>query len=165
MDRAVSTAFALTAPLFLAACASTGDFPSLAIRDAERVQGTIAAPPAPPAPPSPETVMQVDSLMQRVRSGHAAFEGEVAAATRAANAARGAAMGSEAWSVAQVALAVLESKRSEVMIALADLDRIMVDASNAGQDLAVISAASAEANALVQAENAAVARIGGTIGN
>jgi hypothetical protein len=165
MKRAISTVIAAFVPLVLGACASKGDFPSLAIRESERVQGTIAAPITAPTPPAPETALQLEALSARARAGHAAFQAELPAATRAANAARGANMGSEAWSVAQVALAALESKRSDVMIALADIDRILADASISNGDLTAVAAASAEANGLVEAENAAIAGIHATIGS
>jgi hypothetical protein len=50
-------------------------------------------------------------------------------------AARGAEPGSESWARAQVALAGLEAERSRAMIALADLDRLMVDAAVEGTAL------------------------------
>lgn len=156
---------ALPAVLALTGCASSSqDFPSLAIRDAERVSGTIAVPPAPtgPVPPAPAQA-QLAPLMAAIREGHARFAGEVPAAQRAVSAARGAGVGTENWSVAQVAVANLEAQRSQVMIALADLDRIHASAAVEGADVSATTAALAEAQGLVDQEDAEIARLLGAL--
>lgn len=158
---------ALPAALALAGCASSStEFPSLAIRDAERVSGEIAVPsgPAQPLPLAP-TLAQLDPLMAAVREGHARFVSQAPAAQRAVAAARGAAVGAESWSVAQVAVANLEAQRSQVMIALADLDRLYASAAIEGADVSTTAAALAEANALVAQENAEIDRLLGALAN
>jgi hypothetical protein len=128
----------------LGACATPSEeYPSLALRPAERVTGTLQ--PAPPEPyvPPPTPAAVVDRLEQlagEAASAHQAFLAEAPRARSAVAAARGAQIGAESWSVAQVAVAGLESSRSKAMIALADLDRLYVDAAVGGEELTRISA-------------------------
>lgn len=166
MNRLAATVLAVVpAVLALGGCASSSDdFPSLAIRDAERVSGTIAVPatPAQPLPPAPAAV-ELSALLAAIREGHGRFTAQTPAAARAVSAARGAGVGTDAWSVAQVAVANLEAQRSQVMIALADLDRIYASASVEGADVTATSAALAEANGLVAQEDAEIARLLGAL--
>ena len=163
MHKAIfSASAALGASLLLAGCASSGTFPSLAQRESERVSGTMQPPPRPaytPAPTSPATLAQLDGLLASVRSSHQRFTAATPAARSAVAAARGASLGSDAWSQAQVAVAGLESTRSEAMIALADLDRLLVDAAVDGAEVARIGAARDAAAALVAEENATIASL------
>ena len=133
----------LLVPL-LAACASPdGAYPSLAIRPAERASGTLAPPPTPYVPPpTPAPVLgRLEQLAADAASAHRTFLAEAPAARSAVAAASGAAEGSDGWARASVALAGLESARSKAMIALADLDRLMVDAAVEGRELERIVAA------------------------
>ncbi len=119
----------------LAACASQGgDYPSLAVRDAERWTGTMAAgeaEPYVPVPPGAPTLERAAQLTAEARSIHAEFLAAAPSARSSVSAAQGA--GSDSWAVAQVAVADLEARRSRVMVALADLDLIYANASNAGE--------------------------------
>jgi hypothetical protein len=154
---------AIPAALLLAGCATAStQFPSLAIRDSERVSGTMATPAtpvAPPAPPSSATLAQLDQLLATVRASHAAFTTATPAARRVVANARGAALGSDAWSAAQVAVAGLESSRSDGMIALGDLDRLFVDAVVAGNAFERLETARLEADRLVADETAEIDRL------
>jgi hypothetical protein len=147
------------AALLATACAGPGKYPSLATREAERATGTLQpAAPEPYAPPTTpaETLDRLGTLSAEAKAAHQAF---LAAADRArgpAAAARGTGEGSNAWSVAQIALADVESSRSATMIALAELDRLYVDTELAGGDLSRIGPARDEAAALVAAEDAAL---------
>lgn len=155
----------LPAALALAGCASSSaDFPSLAIRDAERVSGTMAvlATPAQPAPAAPAPA-QLAALMAAIREGHTRFTGAMPSAQRAVTAARGAEVGSDSWSAAQVAVASLEAQRSQAMIALADLDRLYASAAIEGADITATAAALVQANTLVEQENAEIARLLGAL--
>lgn len=122
---------ALCTSLLAGACASPGDYPSLARRDAERFPQTAepVAMPAPTAPgqalPDPALVAQLGRLEDRARTAHAQFLRERTRTTALVAAGAGSARGSESWSVATVALSSLESARSETMIALADLDSLL----------------------------------------
>lgn len=128
----------LLVPL-LAACATPeGEYPSLAIRDAERVTGTLEPAPAQPyvPPPTPAAVLdRLDRLAADAASAHRAFLAEAPAARSTIAAASGAEVGSDGWARASVALAGLEGSRGKAMIALSDLDQLMVDAAVAGGDL------------------------------
>lgn len=122
-----------TAPvlLLLAACASTGDYPSLSVRDAERAKGSaepVASPPVPIAqtvPPDASLVERLARLVAQAESAHGRFMGQRASAEVLVGTARDAAVASESWSVATIALAGLESARSDTMIALTELDGLL----------------------------------------
>lgn len=162
MKPRLSTAAMSCLPLLLAACASPGDFPSLAIRDSERVSGTMEAPPAPaftPPPLATATVAELDSLAARVRAAHSRFLAE-AGSTRAA-VARGAGSpaGTDSWSDAQVALAALWAIRADAMIALADIDRIHVDTHLAGGDVAWTTQVRAESSGLVAEQDRVITEL------
>lgn len=117
----------------LSACASPdGAYPSLAVRDAERVSGTLQPAVFVPEPPTAATLASLSELQSDAARAHQAFLAAVPAAQRMASSASGAAVGSENWARAQVAVANLESIRSRAMIALADLDRLFVVAATEG---------------------------------
>ena len=149
----------LLVPL-LAACATPdGEYPSLAIRDAERVEGSFE--PAPPTPyvppPTPAAVLdRLDRLAADAASAHRAFLAEAPAARSAVAAASGAEFGGDSWARASVALAGLEGARSQAMIALADLDRLMVDAALEGGELERIVAVRNVVIAQVDEQNATI---------
>lgn len=134
--------FSLAPVLLLAtlgACTTaSSDYPSLALRDAERATGTfqpVAAPPYVP-PPTPAAVLdRLDQLAAQATSAHRAFQANTAGVRTLVSGARGTTPGSEAWARAQVAVAGLQADRSRAMIALADLDRLMVDAALQGAEL------------------------------
>ena len=158
-------ALAATA-LLLAGCARPEFYPDLQIRDVERVSGSMEVPAQEyvPTPVAPATLAELDSLVADVRAAHGRFNAQAPEARRAAERARGAGVGSESWSVAQVAVADLEGIRSAAMIALADIDRIYVDAATGGDAIARIEAALGEVNGLVAEEDATIASLLATIG-
>ncbi|MFC4256097.1 hypothetical protein GRI97_11790 [Altererythrobacter xixiisoli] len=152
MSRAIPI---LLLGLSLGACArASTDYPSLAIRDVERAQGTML-PPAPYIPPpiSAATGDQLTRLAQQADAAHREFGTLADRARRAVTAARGQGPGSDNWAVAQVAVAQLESQRSATMIQLADLDRIFVDAAAQGNELTRIEEVRQKVSAMVDSEN------------
>ena len=170
MTTAMNIAFRLTAAATLAfllsACAADrSTYPSLARRDAERMVGTIApAPPAsesatPPAAPSPDLVAHLSQLTAQANSAHARFTARAPRARALSGAARGAAMGSDSWASAAIALADLESARSDAMIALADLDALYAAARVEGNDVAAITATRDQVSALIAAEDGVLAEL------
>jgi hypothetical protein len=161
----------------LAGCASAdrSRFPSLQRRPAERLYGTVLPVPAPDAtaepiapPPSAGIAARVEALRSQADEAHRAFSAQQAQAERLAAAARGAAPGSEAWSSAQVALAGLDSARSRGMIAMADLDRMLIAATEVAvndrdADLMLIKPAHAEVQSMLSEEDTAIAELRGRI--
>jgi hypothetical protein len=130
MTRFAPAAAAALATLLLAGCAADYDnYPSLARRPAERVTGS--AEPAPPTTASPPVVVpsadftaRLAQLSDQAQAAHREFTGRQGRAEQLVSAASGASVGSENWAQASVALADLESSRSQAMVALADLDEI-----------------------------------------
>ncbi|WP_225204778.1 hypothetical protein [Novosphingobium huizhouense] len=157
-------ALLVLAALATSACsADRSRFPSLARRPAERAYGSAqpvaaAVPDATqPLPADASVVARVAALREQARKADARFESRRPGAERAVAAARGAGVGSEAWSVAQIAIADLDSARSEGMVAMADLDRMLVVATQAAvdgphADLDAIAPAHAEVDALMRQE-------------
>ena len=162
MNPRIAFASCLPAIALLGACATPEGYPDLGLREAERVTGTLNVPDAPvftPSPATPATLAQLDELVQSAQSAHAEFMAAADEARGPVNAARGAAIGSEQWAVAQVAVADLESLRSQAMIALADIDRIYLSAATEGGEIARIETARGEVAALVEDENRLVAAL------
>lgn len=153
---------ALLLPLLLPACAPAAEgYPSLAIRPAERASGAWTPPPRhiPPAPPA-AALASLDALAAEARAAHDTFTQETAAATRLVTVGRSAAVGSEAWARAQVARSSLGAAHSRTLVPLAGLDRIYVDASNAGENLGRIATVRAEVVSLAEQEDAVLAGLG-----
>ncbi|MBS0480614.1 MAG: hypothetical protein JSR96_00375 [Proteobacteria bacterium] len=145
--------------LALSACAKdAGGYPSLARRPAERLSGTApVVTPAPvetPAPVPPELIGKLDGLLAKARSADALFRQHMPRTRALVAAASGAAVASESWSVATVALADLESQRSQAMIALADLDALYAAEGVRMGDTSAIVTARDQVIALMRDEDA-----------
>ena len=163
--------------LALAACnADRSRFPSLAVRPAERGYG-IGQPVAPTAraplttqlPAGADMTAKVAALREIALAAHARFTQQQREAARLAQAARGSAPGTEAWSRATIALAALTSARSEGMIALAELDRLMIAATETAAlgtraDLDIVAPAHSEVEARLDGEDRVIAALGNAIG-
>lgn len=167
MRRTPASLLPVTLALSLTACAAARDYPSLERRSAERMTGSArpVAPEAPlPPPPAPSTTLtgRLAQLVTQARAADQRFSAKRANANRLVAAASGGAPGSEAWSVATVALSDLESSRSDAMIALAELDRLYVDeaiaAAETGNPAGVdaITAARDRVTALVRTQDTAL---------
>lgn len=158
---------ALAALPCLAACATASDkYPSLAIRDVERAQGQFeSAPGAPldvPQVTSPVTgplTERLAALGSQAEAAHRAFLASTPRAERAASAAFGDAIGTTAWANAQVALADLDSARSQTAIALADLDTLMVSSAVQAEDVSAIEVVRQQVIAQVTEEDETLARL------
>lgn len=106
------------------------DRPSLARRDVElrdRQAEAKAPPPAIESITDPSLARDLTALLARADKAEADFAVARSAAQQAANAARGAAVGSEAWSVAQTRISALDSPRRELSQLLGDLEVLYVD--------------------------------------
>jgi hypothetical protein len=158
---------ALAPALLIAACASSGNYPSLAQRPAERVGGAFEtdAPPttsAPPEAPSADLMARLAELQRTATSLHAEFTAATPSATRIAGAA--GATGSDSWASAQVALADLDSLRSRASVPLAELDALWVDSTVEAGPREAIGSARAAVEALIAEEDAVLARLRGRVG-
>lgn len=153
--------------LALSACASTSDrYPSLAIRDAERVQGsfepdTAATPPPALAPPSADLLARLSELRSEAASAHGEFLSIVPRAQRLVASAGG--VGSDSWASAQVALASLDGARSKAAVPLGDLDVLFIDATLAAEQREAIGEVRAEVLRLIEAEDETLARLRGRL--
>lgn len=172
MDHRVTAIRPLAACALLAlmsACASTeGGYPSLAQREAERVDGTFTpdiaeAPPPPPVAPSADLASRLADLQRQVSAIDAEFRAATPAGERLASA--GGATGSDSWAAAQVALADLDSLRSRAAVALADLDTLWADAVlQEGTPREAIGAARAAVEAVIASQDQVLSRLRGRVG-
>ena len=146
--------------LFLSGCAGTlTGYPSLAKRAVENAP--VGEAPAAPVPveADPALLAQVDRFAAQAQAGSAAFDKAWPGADRATRAAAGAAVSSESWVAAQLAISALEAARNDSVSALASLDTLYVERSNAlaegkaGGGVEQIDAARKVALAIVDAQN------------
>lgn len=132
MIRATLRCLPAIVPLVLAACSSAGGYPSLALRDVERIAARSepkAETPLPP--PSADLVSRLSGLVSGAEAADRQFRDlQGSTATTVARAA-GATAASDSWASAQIALAKLETSRSSAVAALAELDTLYADARNA----------------------------------
>ena len=149
----------------LAACAGGADrYPSLAIRDAERVQGTFEVAEAPPPQPlGADTLASIDSLVSDARAAHSEFMSAAPRATVLVRQAQGAAVASNQWGDAQVALSNLDSQRSLAAIPLGSLDLLYAHAAISLEQRAAIDEARNAVIALLEEEDLVLAQLRGTL--
>jgi hypothetical protein len=158
----------LAAAVLLAGCAGSTDYPSLARRDVERVEGSAspaagpadAAPTLPPA--SADLTTRLASLLETARKAHQGFEGRRAAAERAVAGAGGRM--TDSWTDAQVALSGLQTSRSAGLTAVAELDRLYADAREANPEqvspsAAAIATVKEQVDGWIASEDAVIARL------
>lgn len=144
------------------ACASDSDrYPSLSLRDFERVQGefTVAEGSSASLRPEPlgiEKVSQVSESLAKANARHEAFIEQVEAARPTVIAAAGSTPEDSRWSLALVEIAELDTRRGATASLLADLDLLYADASLEFQERIAIAQARADIDALVQVERKAI---------
>ncbi len=168
MIRASARLIVPTTLLMLAGCAGSAEYPSLAIRDVERVQGSAspvpdaadAIPALPPA--SADLTTRLAGLVETARQSHTRFQSRQAATERAVAAA--GATASDSWSSAQVALSDLQTSRSGALTALAELDQLYVDERAAHPEqvspaAATIATARDQVDGWVSAETSVISRL------
>ena len=123
--------------LALSGCAASSDkYPSLALRDFEKIPASAAAPttmPATnvllPAEMSSDAVRQLMAERDSARDAHAAFMSALPNAQRTSSAARGSGPTANIWAEAQLAIAELTVHRSLTAAALANIDELIAQAS------------------------------------
>lgn len=131
-------------------------FPSLSIRDEERVSGVfqpVEVEPVTHAPPSATTLGRIGQLRAEAAQAHRKFATTVERARSPIAEARAAGRDTDAWSIAEIAIADAESARSETMVALADLDSIYVAAELEAGEITEIEAARTEVAGMVAQED------------
>ncbi len=143
--------------LALAGCSRAAvDAPSLLPRAVETSGDLTMTPPAaaPDAPPvDSATRALIDAQLVKARAADAAFRRALPAAIRPGP------PRSEAWIAAQTALSAITIARAPVRDAAAALDAAVLKATDAGQDPAPIVAARGEIQALLDREDAELARV------
>ncbi|MXO89738.1 hypothetical protein [Pontixanthobacter aquaemixtae] len=166
MRNGTLTLSVLLSCTILAGCASSGKtYPSLAIRDAERVSGFFEAPePLEPAPLRAEIAGQLDQIRAESANSHRAFMAAAPRARRTVASGVGAAVTSDSWAAAQVAMADLDSLRSVTAVALGDLDLLYVDATLAFEQRQAVAAARDEVIGYVREEDRVLAELRGNFG-
>lgn len=143
-----------TAPILAvlaAGCSSSSDqFPSLAVREAERLTGQFTpAQPGEPAPTYSVPSSQIDAALATARAAHQRFIAARPGAQASARGARGSAVGTSPHSLALIDLADLSTYHSETSIALAALDRLEAQAATLFAPTDAVKAAQAEVAALI----------------
>jgi len=121
------------------------------------------APTETPAPtPAPDASMneRLAGLVEQARVAHQRFEARKGAVRQVV--VSGASLGSEAWARSSVAIAELESARSEAMIALADLDGMLAATQTGGGDPLPITAAIDQVSTWIGSEDRDLAAMRGS---
>ncbi|MXP31847.1 hypothetical protein GRI94_08425 [Erythrobacter jejuensis] len=153
----------------LAACASAStEYPSLSVRDAERIEGQFNSPStapvaAQPALPSADLRDRLAQLKAEASTAHTAFLGAAPAATQKVDAARGTAIASDRWAIAQVALADLDSHRSKTAVALADLDILFTERAIALEQRGAVAETRETVTRMIAEEDAVLSRLRGEL--
>ena len=163
-----ASACGLALILALGACTSTSDrYPSLAIREAERIHGSAQpvapAPPPQPVPPSAELAQRLAQLRGEATRSHQAFLSAAPRTRALVNAARGSAVASDPWIAAQASLSGLEVTRNRTMEAMADLDKLLLQAEMEGGAREAVAETQAQVNSLLDEENALVRQLAGSL--
>lgn len=155
----------LLAPVLLAACASTDEeYPSLAIRPAERIDPDAQQPALPPPAPVPADMLaRAEKLKGEAEAADAGFQRLAPGVTAKAQAARGAAVASDRWADAQIALAGLDSQRSKTAGALADLDILFAERAVALESRDAIDEIRQVVVKILAGQDATLARLKGMI--
>ena len=163
--KTLSLVASLVVSAVLAGCTASSDrYPSLAIRDIERVSGTFEVDPSDAAPPPslPAADLEnIPALIATARSAHQQFIEAAPSARREVAAAIGSNVTDNRWASAQVALADLESLRSQAAIPLGDLDRLHAVASITFADKLAVDAAREEVLAMITEEDQVLAELRG----
>ena len=149
-------------PIVLAAmlggcAAADGRYPSLAVRDAERVSGTIN-PSAPDiqTPITPLNLAPIKAAIARAEAANSKFASQTVEVRTLVAAARGSGLDSDRRSHALAALAGLTSLRGQTALALADIDLLEAKAASGFERTQEIREAQSAVVRLVMAQDEAL---------
>lgn len=158
---------ALLLPFGLVACATpdVSGYPSLARRPVEEQQAVVQPSQTSPAPPqlATATVTQaIAGLISDANGGESAFRRELASSRGQVTSGRGAGAGTEAWAVGQTALSRIEVSRGPTTFALAELDRLALEALDKGDAASAqaLGDAQTRVQALVNEQNRILQSLG-----
>lgn len=147
-----------------------GDFPSLAKRpyETERpIEEPAAAPEAVTTQLPAEMAASLAALESRHSRADAEFRSQLGRARQLAQAAAGAASGTESWAVAQVELSRLDAARADSLAALSEVDTLIAAQRDAGADpglLQLLGASQARIAGDVDSQRAEIERLAAIIG-
>jgi hypothetical protein len=170
MPMHLSKSLLIITPLIalLGGCTSVnpGNYPSLERRPIESRANAVAAAPTVAIEPTVVSATLVEALAALggdADRGEAAFRAALADSRATIAAGRGAAVGSESWALAERALSRVAIARGPTTLALAELDKLAIDADNR-DDLAALAAIAGEQGrvmALVAAQDEVLAGLSG----
>ncbi|WP_380778568.1 hypothetical protein [Sphingomonas sp. R86520] len=170
MKLASSLRFASLAPvlaivLATGACSrDTVGYPSLGIRPGEKIGFAEPEVKAAVAAPDPALDADIATLSGKLAAIVSGFDRDAAKARASAKAARGAAVGSEAWIAAQTALAGLDDWRAQSSALVTDIEQRATDrAAGLQPDYPALAAARDTAQAEADRESAAIQQIQATL--
>lgn len=158
MRSSAPVALALLSGL-IAACAGGSDrYPSLSLRDFERVEGQFAVSDSGqrdlnPAQLPVDRAEQVREAVEAAHARHSRFLTHAEQARDVVVAAVGSGQADKRWSLAMVEIADLDSRLGATTSLLADLDALYTSASLEFQEREEIAEARTETSALVAAES------------
>jgi len=165
MIRRIAAFFILATMGSADVLAATRPFPSLAKRPVETRDRLTETPPAPApveAAPDAALVATVTDLQNKAAAADSAFKSELGRDRSAVSTASRAAVSSEPWIAAQVAITVADAARYESVASLASLDTLYIarqdnaDGARVAADLATIDPARSRVLAMVDAQNDAL---------
>jgi len=149
----------------LGACAGGSDrYPSLSLRDFERVQGSYAAPDSAAAVlrPAPLGVTQVEEIgkaLEEASARHTRFLAHAETARPIVADAAGTGPEDKRWGLAQVEIAELDSRRAGTAALLADLDQLYADTSLSFTERDQVAQANAQLEGIVAAEDRVIGEL------
>lgn len=153
----------------LTACTSTSDrYPSLAIRDAERAYASGAFDSHPTPPPAPvelsaALVQKLSQLQGQAQQAHHAFLAAAPRTRTLVNSARGSAIASDSWVAAQIGISGLEAHRNRAMVAMADLDALLLQTEIEGGAREAVQQAHTAVDSMIHEEDSVLSSLKGQL--
>ncbi|MEP1421427.1 MAG: hypothetical protein ABJK59_06625 [Erythrobacter sp.] len=161
----IQISLAISLSIALAGCASAdGSYPSLAVRDAERAQGTLS--PSPEGASKPLESANLDSIREAAtKAGNFdnLFSLEQGNVRKLIEASQGLSQESDAYAKALVGLGHLSSLRGQTAGVLAQLDQMEAQAATTFAPLDEIHEAQTRVARLIEQQDATLVSLGGQL--